>query len=400
MRVILGADPLLRRPLTGIGNYTFQLARNLNALDAIRDLKFASHTGLVDVQRALGAATSDQFPAEKSGSLAEPSRFGALSSALTAWLAKQELAVSAYLKLQGKWQRGFLASFEDTHIYHSPNFLLPEFSGRRIVTIHDLSTARFPDFHPPARVKLVQAMLERVVMSDAHIICDSQFIANELERDFSVKPSRVSVVPLGVDAGFDKKCASVVAQLERYQLIAGQYFLVVGTIEPRKNILRVCEAYKRFRESTASKLPIVFVGSEGWKSSAEHSAIQELQSRGWAKYLNYVSDEQLVALYKGAASLVFPSIYEGFGLPAAEAIACGCRVITSANSPMAEVVTKRDVLVNPLATDEIAAAMRNILDAANETSDDMAASEGCPRTWQDVATDTVRVYESARAPTL
>ena len=394
MRVILGADPLSRRPLTGIGNYTLHLARNLLALDAVKDLRLASHTGFVAPSTGVLETSDEQIEIEAQTPLTTRLSLGVrFRSRMIEWLATQQFAINAYQTLRRPWQKSFLAPFADTHVYHSPNYLLPEFNGRRVVTVHDLSVIRFPEFHPAARVSLIEDMIARVVSSDARIVCDSELVAAEIKKEFSVDPCRLTTVPLGVDTCFQPRTGDSSLMLDKLGLQPHGFFLVVGTIEPRKNIRRICLAYRRFREMVQTGIPMVFVGDEGWRSSREHDEIADLQGRGWARYLRYVPNHELVALYQNAAALVFPSLYEGFGLPAAEAQACGCRVISSQHSAMSEFLSSEDIQVDPHSVEQIAEAMCQALDML--TTPDAAVGLLRPvRRWNDVALDMLDVYSA------
>jgi alpha-1,3-rhamnosyl/mannosyltransferase len=143
-------------------------------------------------------------------------------------------------------------------------------------------------------------------------------------------------------------------------------------------------------------MPLIFVGDRGWESSSEHAEIRDLESRGWARYLNYVPNDQLIVLYQNAAALIFTSLYEGFGLPAAEAKACGCRVIASEGSAMSEFLSEDDIQVNPYAVEDIARAMQHILDSRAVCRAAHIRAKG-PRRWREVALDMSRVYSGLGA---
>ena len=236
-------------------------------------------------------------------------------------------------------------------------------------------------------------MIARVVCSDAQIVCDSELVAAEIKKDFSVDSCRLTTVPLGVDKCFQPRNSDSSWPINKRGLQPQSFFLVVGTIEPRKNIRRICLAYRLYRDLSKSPIPIVFVGGKGWESSREHAEIEELQGRGWARYLKYVENHELVALYQNATALVFPSLYEGFGLPAAEAQACGCRVISSRHSAMSEFLSTEDIQVDPHSVEQIAEAMCQALDMSMP----LDAAVGLPRPvrrWGDVALDMLDVYSA------
>lgn len=386
IKLILGGDPLIGKP-TGIGNYTANLYSELATLADFKEIRLFSHTGWVSGQenrRKFGHANQlcegDDFATQ-----VPPPMITSPLDKFVQKLSFSTLAVWAYLNIHSKYRRIRLSPYARSHIFHSPNFMLPEFGGKRLVTVHDLSVLKYPDFHPLARVKLVEKMLLRTIDSDAKLIAVSQEVGRELEHDLGVTPCRISVVPNGIPARLQFYSPASIGDLG---LSAGKFFLSVATLEPRKNILRLCEAYVLAREKYAVDWPIIFTGAAGWKSSTEHAAIKSLESRGWAKYLEYATLATLVSLYKNASALMFPSLYEGFGLPIIEAQAFGCRVVTSNRRPMSDLAASPDLLVNPEDVDDIAAGFREIY----ETPQKQNEMRSSVRTWRDVAYDTLQVY--------
>ena len=384
VQILMGGVALYGRP-TGIGNYTRYLCSELSAMDAVADLKLLRNGRVAD----FGAThLADLSEASTKPIQSDAASSGSGKARALKWLAGRKTVIRAYLKFGAAFEKLSLSRYEKTHIFHSPNYVLPNFSGRRVVTIHDLSTLRYPEFHPPARVELVNAMIDRAVQSDAHIIVDSEIISRELQDIAGLTRERISVVPLGVPDDFEIPRVDPKQVVEKHGLEAGRFFLHVGTIEPRKNILRICEAFKLAKTSDNSLPIIVFVGDAGWKSELEHMAIAELVDRGLARYLEYVSHSDLVALYKSATALVFPSLYEGFGLPTAEAKSCGTRVITSAGTAMESLTDGADILVDPLATESIADGLvRSVVSGPEQ-----GLAEPKIRRWRHVAEDTLGVY--------
>ena len=169
----------------------------------------------------------------------------------------------------------------------------------------------------------------------------------------------------------------------------------VGTIEPRKNLLRVFEAFRAGRRASHFDWPLIVVGASGWKSSKEHEMLDELVKDGLALYLDYVTDDTLLTLYASAGALVFPSLYEGFGLPALEAAACGCPVITSERSAMAEFAPEQTLFINPEDVSSISGALKAIPSNTEFGSGFDAGTHAAARTWVDVAQETSEVYRAA-----
>ncbi|MEL0138189.1 MAG: glycosyltransferase, partial [Halieaceae bacterium] len=150
-------------------------------------------------------------------------------------------------------------------------------------------------------------------------------------------------------------------------------------------------------EAGKTDWPIVFVGGPGWQSEAEHQAIQTLVSRGWAQYLGFVDASVLPALYSAAGALVFPSVYEGFGLPALEAQQSGTRVITSRGSAMAEFSSEHDLLVDPLEVDSLIEAMETVVEHVLADDGRPLQCAGSGLSWQKTARLTAEVYKKVLA---
>lgn len=374
MKVVLGCDPLLA-PLTGIGHYTQQLGTGLLNSSRIEKLKLFAHGKYYGHELLLESDNSEKSEIVN----------GTLWAALRSNLASSNLAVSLYSKLIPLIEKRALSGKRD-YIYHSPNFLLPNHGGKRIVTIHDLSTLVHPEFHPSSRVKLVNQAIEQSVKFADHIITDSVFIKDQLCDGFALPANKVTAIHLGVSEHYfprnEVQCNHV---LSSYGLGFKQFLLFVSTIEPRKNVLRLLQAYQLYREQDSSGLPLILVGGAGWNSDEEHRIIKKLEAKGWIKYLGYVKQSEIPVLYAASKGIVFPSLYEGFGLPVAEALQSGVPVITSENSAMSEFSAEGVYQVNPYDVDSIKMAICNLVQNDHE-------SKSITFDWSDTVEATIDVY--------
>jgi len=394
LNVVLGGAPLLGR-LTGIGRYTYELARALVASQIVDDLKLWGDlsfldTGMLKRDDPTGddpTGLTDKKIRERSSSLAVSAR---------AFASRSYYASMVYQYVSGAMAERRLRPLADSHLYHSPNFIMPHFAGARVITIHDLSTIRFPQFHRKQMVVLCEGGIHSAVEGKAHVITDSFHVRDELVNDFGVESSRVSTVHLAPDPRcrprHESECRHA---LDALGLSHKAFFLSVGTIEPRKNLLRVFEAFRAGRRASHFDWPLIVVGASGWKSSREHEMLDELIKDGLALYLDYVTDDTLLTLYASAGALVFPSLYEGFGLPALEAAACGCPVITSERSAMAEFAPEQTLFVNPEDVSSISGALKAIPFNTEFGSGFDAGTHAAARTWVDVARETSEVYQAA-----
>jgi glycosyltransferase involved in cell wall biosynthesis len=394
MRVVLGADPLFQ-PATGIGNYTRNLASNLLALQLVEELTLYANGALVPGERLASLIDS---PVESTpGQRLRPAsaNTAGLLSTLRRYLASQRWALRAYKSLMPLVDRARLHPYRDA-VFHSPNYLLPAFVGPTVVTIHDLSIQRYPQYHPAERVRFLDARIKDAAATATHIITDSNCVRTEILEHFGFDEARVTAIPLAAGEHFkprtEEDCRAMLDTLKiRYK----QFFLFASTIEPRKNLLRICAAYRAVREAGKTDWPIIFVGGAGWKSEAEHQEIQSLVQLGWSQYLGFVDAATLPILYSAAGALVFPSIYEGFGLPALEAQQSGTRVITSRGSAMTEFASEHDLLVDPLEVDSLIEGMASAVELELAGDDRALDSHGSGLSWQHTARLTADVYQKA-----
>ena len=195
---------------------------------------------------------------------------------------------------------------------------------------------------------------------------------------------------------FRARGAAQCLSLSDYGLQYRQFFLFVGSLEPRKNIVRIIEAYISARQKGGFSWPLILAGGPGWQNSRELEAIADLTQRGWGRYLGPVTQQVLAELYASARALLFPSIYEGFGLPALEAQRSGTPTITSAGSAMAEFSGAADTLVNPLDVQDIAADIsKTALNSPVTIS--LADTPAAELTWDRTAQKTQAVYQQLQS---
>jgi glycosyltransferase involved in cell wall biosynthesis len=387
IRVILGCDPLLMQ-LTGIGHYTKQLGNALNGQDELESFKLFAHGKFFS--STLLDETFDNTTATKQHQ--KPT----FMARLRQQLASSQRVVKLYQLISPHIMRWSLRRYPD-YIFHSPNFTLPPFSGKTVVTIHDLSTLRFPQYHPSARVKFLNDGLATVVKQADHIITDSEFVKTEIIELLGAEPDKITAVPLGADALFAPRNASECnAVLNEYQLQHKRFFLFVSTLEPRKNLVNLLQAFSNYRQEHPEGMPLVLVGAQGWHSEKIHNKVLTLVDKGWVKYLGYTSQSHLVILYSGARALLFPSIYEGFGLPVLEAMQSGTPVMTCADSAMSEITLNYAALTDK---DDIEQMTTHITRLS--TDDDWVnqlTTQGLLRakdfSWNKCVEQTLTVYKS------
>jgi len=298
----------------------------------------------------------------------------------------REWQVSKALKHYG--QSGF--------IYHEPNYIPIKYSGKMVITIHDLSHIRYSEFHPPERVAFMNRHLKLAVDRADFIVTVSAFVRDEILDVFSVSSEKIVVTHLGTDMAFHPRSEiETFDTLRRFNLSYRGFVLSVGTLEPRKNLERLLAAYSALPEGVRLAYPLVLAGGGGWKDSDLQRQIQHMELRGEVIRTGYLPRAQILDLYASAAVFVYPSIYEGFGLPVLEGFASGTPVLTSNVTSMPEVSAGAAIEVNPLSVDEIRYALLNLLDDAALRSRhiQLGFDRAKAFTWAKCAEQTMAVYK-------
>lgn len=327
IKLVLDIDAI-SSSLTGIGRYAWELARGLPSIPDIDDIHYCNIGGWVNDPE----------------SLIKPRK---ITNAARKRIAGNRVARWGYQKVMPLVQRHRFRGLEDW-IYHGTGFMLPFFPGRTVVTFHDLSILRYPQFHPPERVGFMQREIDRACEQADLFITDTEFVRKEVITYLGISPDKVYSIPLAASNNYHPRdLHEISATLTRYGLVYQGYVLCVATIEPRKNIDSLIKAYRSLPESLRNRFRLVLVGGRGWRSNDTHKSIELASREGWLIYLGYVDEVTLPALYSGAYGFVYPSKYEGFGLPVLEAMASGLPVITTTSSSLPEVAGSVGVLLDP-----------------------------------------------------
>jgi O-antigen biosynthesis alpha-1,3-rhamnosyltransferase len=283
-------------------------------------------------------------------------------------------------------------------IYHEPNFLPFRFNGPIVVTIHDLSPLRYPETHPADRVRNFRERLPDAIDRATRIVVDSDFVGREIVEMFGVDPARVRPIHLGVSKEYrPRSVQETAACLDKYRLERAGYVLAVGTLEPRKNLAHAIEVHATLPDAARSRAPLVVAGAKGWMTGELDRTIAAAELRGDVRWLGYVPSEDLPFLYSGARFLVYPSLYEGFGLPVLEAMASGIPVITSNQASLPEVAGDAAVMVDPRDSRALRDAMLQLMDDEGESRRraSLGLSQAARFSWRVCAQRTVEVYREA-----
>ena len=232
-------------------------------------------------------------------------------------------------------------------LYHEPNFVPFRTGLPLVVTVFDLSVLLFPQWHPAERVKAHEHAYTRGVALADHVIVGTEAVRAEAQRHLGLAPDRVTAMLCGVGPQFRPQSAQVIAATRAKHGLPPRYTLYVGTIEPRKNIGMLLRAFCDLPPELRDACPLVLAGGWGWKTDAERALFEAEAKHKGALHIGYVPDADLPALYAGADALLYPSFYEGFGMPPVEAMACGTAAVTSTADAVREVVGRHALTLDP-----------------------------------------------------
>ncbi|UOA09541.1 glycosyltransferase family 1 protein [Methylobacter sp. S3L5C] len=378
MKIILSIDPV-RFPLTGIGRYTFELARHLKEIAQIEQLRFFS-----------GYRFTDDLP--KAVQSSKPNIFS--PSNLGRTILKNSLTVEMYRLISTPIKRYALRGYSD-YVYHGPNFYLPSFEGPSVCTFHDLSMFTWAHCSPPERVKYMRKEITLTLKRTDMLITDSEYTRQEVAAYFGWPLEKIRAVPLACSADFRPRTANeLIPVLRKHGLNLHGYSLYVGTIEPRKNLDVLLDAYTLLPPSVRQQWPLVLIGYHGWRSEHLHARIKAAVSEGWVHYLGFVDTDELPLIYAGARVFVFPSLYEGFGLPVLEAMASGIPVVCSNASTLPEVAGDAAAMCEPQDVEALSNLI--VMGLEDEIWRGKAIKKGLLQaagfSWKRCAEETLAVY--------
>ncbi len=283
-------------------------------------------------------------------------------------------------------------------VLHGPATLVPlcgRSSYATVVTIHDLVAFLFPETIPRKYAMYMRWLLARVVRRAQRIISVSENTKRDLVDILGVDPAKVSVVYEAAHPGFRPIAdrALLAATARRYGL-SGPFIYHVGNIEPRKNLVRLIKAYLILRETTGHRVQLAITGQKGWLTGRLFKSLGGIDVHDDVISTGYVPHEDLPLLMNAAEAFVFPSLYEGFGLPVLEAMSCGTPVVTSDISSLPEIVGRSAVLVDPYREEAIAEGIRRVLE--DTALRERLKREGIERaglfSWERAARETLTVY--------
>ena len=357
----------LLAPLTGIGNYVHTMSSQIKKLRPEFDCSY--------------------FYGYYSKKLKLENQDNALYSSSTNFIRKMPAVASFARAARDSLARLQLRKYD---LYFEPNHIPLNIRAKKIVTtIHDFSLVLHPNWHPKDRADYFARNFLKKIHKSNVIITLSDFIRNktlELLKDYR---GEIVTIPLG----YDKELFNTRNESKTDIDLPEKFILFVGSIEPRKNLKRLLQAYMQLPENVKKDYKLLIAGFQGWKNKD----IMDLSRKadGQVEYLGYVSNENLAALYRKASCFVYPSLYEGFGLPPLEAMASGCAVVVSNVASLPEVCGNAVCYVDPASVDSIAGGLYDVLTNESLRNDYMA--KGLERaelfSWEKTAIEHLKVFE-------
>ena len=379
MHIAINCRSFSKKQFTGIGRYASSLVASLSAID--RDNRYSLYTdrGWSKVRSRITRRDAANF------------------SVKFDWL-----------------KRGAAKTLRSVDIYHapSPEIVLPfgqrlpegreppaDLDAKLIVTVHDLIYKTYPRGHTPETLALSDAQFQSFIPRAARIICSSRSTQNDLCRYFPAAKDKSCYIHQGIDTNsfypLPQWEIPLAWKMARKKGVAGPFVLFVGTIEPRKNLKGLLEAFARLKERKIFGGKLVVIGMAGWKNEGLTGFIEHLGIKDDVISLGFVSNDELRGFYNLAEVFVFPSFYEGFGYPILEAFSCGAAVVTSNVSSCPEMAADAALTIDPIDPEAIAQAMGRIVQDPGLKSalkhNALARAQGFDN--KEMARKTLRVYE-------
>jgi glycosyltransferase involved in cell wall biosynthesis len=374
MRIGLDGLPLAG-PKTGVGHYTFELACGLARAAP------ADQFELIAPEPILSSAgdTPHRLPANLRATHVKSS-----------WLRRKWWAVGLPLHLKR-------VSFD---LFHGTNYDVPLW-GRRpvVVTIHDLSLLLHPATHPEHLVRRARPRLPLMVRAAGMIITGTQSVKREIGEHLRVRPEKIAVTPYAPRRIFHPASPDQIIETKRRLKIEDDFLLFVGTIEPRKNLITLIRALDEILRATSLAPQLVIAGNKGWLTDDLFAYIKSAHLEDRLRFTGYVSDDDLRALYSSCRVSVYPSLYEGFGLPPLEAMACGAPVIASRIPSIMETVGTAACLIAPTDFRALAESIIRLFecDGARRRLSSAGLERAAKFSWEETARLTLDVYHEVLA---
>jgi glycosyltransferase involved in cell wall biosynthesis len=371
MRICIDASPAVHHR-AGLGRYTQELMAALLDIDSENEyIAFYNRPSEAQVDPPL-----DRLPH------------------LTTDLRTKPWRMSALLAHFARTSQDRL--FPEVDLFHGTDHLLPRLTRlKSVFTLHDLVFCFYPQTHKPLNRWFLTLMMPRFLRAADAVIAVSESTKRDAIQTYGIDEAKITVIYEGVSSRFRRASPEAIAAVRHKYGLPDQFFLSLGTIEPRKNLTSLLEAYHALRNE-GSSLGLVIAGKKGWLYSGFFNRMRELGLERDVLFPGFVPDQDLPALYSAADLFVFPSLYEGFGLPVLEALACGTPVVASNASSLPEVAGEAALLVDPSSVEALVTAVKAVVGNRRLREDlhERGPKQAARFNWQTAARETLAVYTS------
>lgn len=364
-KLLIDTIPLLS-PLTGIGRYTYEISKHITSRELFEVTYFYGYY---------------------SKNLIGPSSHSELKGIKTL-LTKYTIVKKIVRKILLTASQIFASSYD---LYWQPSFIPNKgIKAKKIITtVHDFSFLQYRNYHPKERIDYFETYFNTSVIQSNMIITGSKYTKQEIVEKLDFSEEKIKVIYHGIDHTLFKVYETHLTAIE----VPSQFILSVGSIEPRKNLLGLLKAYILLDEKIKKEYPLILTGFKGWENKEIMKIIE--QNREYIQYLGFVSDEALADLYNRANLFVFPSFYEGFGLPPLEAMACGTPVIASQTSSMPEICVDAAIYCDPYDEKDISKKIMLVLQdtSLQQSLIRKGLSRASKFTWERAAKEHLAVFQ-------
>jgi len=369
----IGIDGLpLTETLTGIGHYTRELASHLASSSATDDIQIISPRAyLLELEKQIERPANLHLVRSR------------VSPITRHWWS---IGLPRYIRRHG------------IELFHGTNFEVPlRKACPTVVTVHDLSMLLYPETQERKLVRRAEQRLPRMARAATMIITPTESVRTEVHEHLQLPLDRIVAVPEAARNCFQPLEPGATIETRNKLGIHGEFLLFVGTVEPRKNIATLLRAFAEVLRVRREPLQLVIAGRKGWLVDDLYDSLERSAAAANIFFTGYLSDEELCALYSSCTVFVYPSIYEGFGLPPLEAMACGAPVIASNITAIREVVGSAGRLVSPESATQLAGAIAELLESMPARSELSAAGVKRARqfSWIHTARTTRQVFAEA-----
>lgn len=369
MRIGLDGYPLVS-PKTGVGHYTFELAKELA-----------------------------RIAPEHSFELIAPAPFpGSVMTEIKTVPNLRTVSVATNVITRRWWAVGLPRYVHRARLdlFHGTNYEVPLGQrARNVLTIHDLSVWKYQDKHEPNMARRARRRLPIMIRHAARIITPTNAVKRELCDQFNIEPQRVHVTPEAARRVFQRVNAEQSSEVRRRLGIGDAFILYVGTIEPRKNLLTLLRAFRAILTDTTYRPQLVIAGSSGWLTAEFDRFLADAGFGDRVMLTGYLDDDALRALYSSCKLFVYPSLYEGFGLPPLEAMACGAPVIAGRIAAFEETLNGSALLFDPRDDHALAQTILRLMenDVERQALAESGLAQAAEFSWEQTAKLTLGIYE-------